>query len=74
MTEQPDNVIPFPTLEPQTILDMAAQRDLASVIVVGVEHDGTLWAGSTIDDPARMVWEMERLKRHLLDVDREMFD
>lgn len=64
---------PVTVLPVATVLDIDAERvltgaagELATAIVIGYHHDGSLYFASSITDPAAVLWAIEKAKAVLM--------
>lgn len=66
-----ENVVLFPgittlDIEPQRVIDSAAEAGLTDVVVLGYDKNGDEYFASSVADGAEVLWLLERLKLKLL--------
>ena len=52
-------------IEPRKVLEAALAANLASVVLVGKQDDGTLYIAASMSDAGEMLWLTDRVRWHL---------
>jgi hypothetical protein len=73
------NVVPFPGVTsldtpPERVLEVAAERELDEIVIIGCRKDGGFYFASSFADGGDVIWLLERAKHKLMQITDNLED